>query len=532
MNSPSPILIVDDEAVNRQLLSRYLQRKGYAVAGACCGEEALEYVASRPVDLVLLDTRMPRLSGLDVLRKIRESHPPNRLPVVMVTANQESRDIVEALTLGANDYLTKPVDLPVALARIQVQLSLKHTEEALLISQKRYEVLFHSIEGMVWEAPFGRPLYSFVSMAAKRLFGYDLECWTTRPFFWKSIIHPDDLARVDSNSAAECAAGGPRHMDYRMITGDGRIIWIRDTITVARDDGAPAHLRGMMVDISELRNAEEELRRSHADLEKRVAERTASLAASNAALERQIAERRSAEQARQRLLQRLVAAQEDERRRVSIELHDQIGQHLAALNLGLRALDEDVSAGKSIRKRIVQLQELSGTVMKDMHHLAWELRPPLLDDWGLQTALRRYLEMWQERSGIMVDFQAAGIDDGRLPTEVETTIYRIIQEALTNVLKHARARHVSVLLQHSAKRMVVIVEDDGAGFDTRAIFESADSQLRLGLLGMQERAAAIGASLDIESEIGGGTTVFLKHPTHADTGAAASRAAEFVECGE
>src|SRR5262249_50357695 len=131
------LLIVDDEESNRDMLSRRLQRNGFEVALAEDGPEALAAIEQQAPDIVLLDIRMPGMSGMDVLRAIGERHSPAELPVVMVTAEGQSSSIVEALQLGANDYLTKPVDMPVALARIRTILSQKNLSEALRESEER-----------------------------------------------------------------------------------------------------------------------------------------------------------------------------------------------------------------------------------------------------------------------------------------------------------------------------------------------------------------------------------------------------------
>ena len=139
--------------------------------------------------------------------------------------------------------------------------------------------------------------------------------------------------------------------------------------------------------------------------------------------------------------------------------------------------------------------------------------PPngLLDDLGLRAALANYAEVWAERSGVEVDFQSAGLNGGRLPAAVETALYRVVQEALTNVLKHASARRVSVVLQGAPGHVVAVVEDDGRGFDAES-GASAGAARRLGVLGMRERMARVGGELTIDSGLGRGTTVIAHVP--------------------
>lgn len=150
---------------------------------------------------------------------------------------------------------------------------------------------------------------------------------------------------------------------------------------------------------------------------------------------------------------------------------------------------------------------MTDMIGKEIHHLALELRPTALDDLGLQVALVHYAERWSERSGVEVDFHVSGLDEDRLPPPVETALYRVIQEALTNVHKHAVARHVSVVLQRLPGHVSAVVEDDGKGFE----HESIDKN-RLGILGMRERIALVGGTLVVESADGDGTTVIARIP--------------------
>src|SRR5207249_2562945 len=136
-----------------------------------------------------------------------------------------------------------------------------------------------------------------------------------------------------------------------------------------------------------------------------------------------------------------------------------------------------------------QLQGIVDGLGRAVQHLAWELRPTALDDLGLHTALLHYVERWSEHSKIEVDFQNIGLESGRVPSPIETTIYRIVQEALTNVLKHAQAERVSIILECTNDRVLAIVEDNGCGFDAEAMMTSSEAERYLGLLGMQERAA-------------------------------------------
>ena len=247
-------------------------------------------------------------------------------------------------------------------------------------------------------------------------------------------------------------------------------------------------------------------------LEQRVAERTAELTASHACLAEALAERTALERARSEWLRTLMNAQEDERRRVARELHDEMSQHLTGLSLGLQAVaNAPLSARDGMRER---LQELVARIDRGVHRLARGLRPAELDDLGLTSALGSFVDEWSKTTGIACDFSSRRCE-ARLPMPIETTLYRMAQEALTNVARHADARHASVLIDQQLGQVVLIVEDDGRGFDVAAAPAGAEAA-RFGLIGLRERAALLDGTVQIESS-SVGTTVFATLPIAGDS---------------
>lgn len=224
-----------------------------------------------------------------------------------------------------------------------------------------------------------------------------------------------------------------------------------------------------------------------------------------------------ADQDRVELLRLLVKAQEDERQRIARELHDQLGQLLAALSFGLQTLGAMDGVTSTIFKQVQNLQVLADEIAKEVHDLAVELRPAALDDLGLSAAVHQFVNLWSSRSKIRADVQLVGMDRGRLPQNLETIIYRIVQEALTNVAKHAHARHVSIIIQQRPDYFTLIVEDDGIGFNANLLEYSVANE-QLGLLGMRERLAAVGGTLEIETTLAHGTTLFVRVPAEATRG--------------
>jgi two-component system CheB/CheR fusion protein len=276
-------------------------------------------------------------------------------------------------------------------------------------------------------------------------------------------------------------------------------------------DGTPSILLAIE-DITERAEAAAVLQQAHDALEERVQERTQALAAANATLRAEIRERARAEHARQLLLQRLVTAQEEERGRIARELHDQMGQDLTALMLGLKTLRDAAPDDSPVHTRLEQVHALAIKIGREVRTLALHLRPPALDELGLAATLANEVEQWSARTLVAVDFQPIGLEEQRLPESIETTLYRVAQEALTNVVKHAQATRVSLIIERRADAVHMIVEDNGVGFDTDAVRHTAHAEHRLGLVGMTERVVHAGGTLTIESTPGRGTTVFVRIP--------------------
>lgn len=217
------------------------------------------------------------------------------------------------------------------------------------------------------------------------------------------------------------------------------------------------------------------------------------------------------EKLRTHLLAKVISAQEQERKRIARELHDQTSQSLTSMMVGLKVAEES-SDTASIKQRVSELRTLASRTLEEVRDLSMALRPSVLDDLGLVPAINRYIHDYAQKTGLSVQFQTVGFNHERLMPEVETAIYRVIQEALTNIVRHAAAKHVSVILEQSGNKLLAITEDDGRGFDVDQVMAGPSLEIRLGLFGMEERIALIGGRLTIESAPGKGTTVFVEVP--------------------
>ncbi len=246
------LLLVDDNELNRDALSRRLILKGYQVTVASDGPEALARASEDAFDLILLDVEMPGMSGLDVLARLRSTRSRTELPVIMVTARSEGADIVEAFRLGANDYVTKPVDFPVALARIRTHLSHKWAVEDLRVSEERYALALQGANDGLWDWDLTtNEVYR--SGRWKSMLGYEESEIGTDPDEWFTRVHPDDLARVKDLLASHLASRTPFYeSEHRILHRNGTFRWVMCRGAASRDRaGRVTRLAGSFTDITD-----------------------------------------------------------------------------------------------------------------------------------------------------------------------------------------------------------------------------------------------------------------------------------------
>lgn len=209
----------------------------------------------------------------------------------------------------------------------------------------------------------------------------------------------------------------------------------------------------------------------------------------------------------------IIKAQEQERKRIARELHDETSQLLTSLLISLAVLEESVTTDDA-HERVAETRKLAHQTLRAIRNLSIDLRPSALDDLGLLPAMRWYIKEYQQKCGITVDLRTSGFKE-RLPTEVETALYRIMQEALTNTARHAKARKVKVTMKEDSQAIHVLIRDDGEGFDVDSVMKNPYQDRGLGLVGMNERAVLLNGSLDITSEVGRGTTIKADIPFRA-----------------
>jgi PAS domain S-box-containing protein len=380
----------------------------------------------------------------------------------------------------------------------------RSAEDDLRRGEERLRLL---IEGAIDYAIFTMSSEGIVdswNSGAQRMFQYTAD---------EVIGHSVEMLFTAEDRAADLPA---RELRQAYDTGRAAGEWFQ-----VRKDGTWFHCSGTTLllgetlgfakiarDLSTQQEAADELRLIQADLDERVQQRTGQL-------EAEMKARSDAHHHITVLLQRIVTAQEDERARIARDLHDHLGQQLTALRLTLQRHNERLESGVTDRDQIVHALSITERIDNDLDFLAWELRPAALDDHGLAAALPIFVREWSQHYNIPVEYRADKLAAGRLARDAETVFYRVAQEALNNVFKHAHASRVDVLVETRDGCLRLVVEDNGVGFDPSERDVARDKGI--GIIGMHERASLIGGTLQVESQPGQGTAVYLEAPVSPNT---------------
>jgi PAS domain S-box-containing protein len=344
------------------------------------------------------------------------------------------------------------------------------TPEVLPEVDARYRTLVEQIPAVVFMAFLDKGIgEAYVSPQIEEILGFSQEEWLNDPVRWYQQIHPEDKARWSVEAAGLFMTGQPLKSLYRVLARDGHVVWFHCEAKMVRNDsGQPWFIHGVAFDISDLKHAEDSVRE--------YAERLKFLS------------------------RRLMEVQEAERRKIALELHDEIGQVLTGLKLSLeigsRLPAHEVGAS------LDQARALVNDLMARVRKLSLDLRPAMLDDLGLLPTLLWHIEHYTAQTQVRVNFKHSGLEKRRFAPEVETAAYRLVQEALTNVARHAHTTEATVRLSTHRQTLLIEVEDHGAGFDVEAVIATSETS---GLAGMRERVVLLDGQLTIESQPGGGT---------------------------
>jgi PAS domain S-box-containing protein len=337
-------------------------------------------------------------------------------------------------------------------------------------SRERLTQLLETTKVMSWEAEVEQQRFTYVSEQAVKMLGYPVSDWY-EPNFLAAHIHPDDRRRVLSTYREQTRRAEHFELTFRMIGNDGSVAWVQNLVSVMPEIGSAGRMHGFMIDISERKRAEETLKF---------------------------------------LGSRLIAAQEEERKRIARELHDDLNQRMAVLSIELDQLSQKIGKSPRLLKRLHEMQLQAQEISSDIHRLSYKLHPSKLDHLGLAAAVKSLCDELSVSGKLRVHFHQSGVP-ADLPKDVTLCLFRIAQETLRNSLKHSGAEFVQVVLTKTAHGLRLSISDNGCGFDTRSELMGKG----LGFISMHERLRLVGGDLKITSQLLRGTRIQVLVPLNS-----------------
>jgi PAS domain S-box-containing protein len=511
------ILMVDDQPAKLLSYEVMLAELDENLIKAGSAKEALDLLLKTDVAVVLMDVSMPELDGFELASMIRQHPRFQKTAIIFISAvHLTDMDRLRGYKQGAVDYISVPVIPELLRAKVSVfselhrktrQLQSLNRELEQRVQERTDELekrsqglqqlnveLAHKnqeLDAIIHTAPdiiFSRQADGARDYVSDRFYDYTgAPVGSANGFGWLEYVHPDDKEQAMSHWLRCAEAGTNYEAEYRMRSVDDVYRWFRARAVPIRDlNGEIVKWYGTCSDIHDSKMLEQSMRDGAAELEKMVDERTAEL---------------------RRLSVRLMSMQDDERRRMARDLHDGLGQELAVAKMVLGKLLHSSSTTEN--KVANEASEIIDRAIQQVRSLSHLLHPPLLDEVGLMSALSWYLDGLTKRSGIetVLDVPA---EFPRLGADLETAIFRIVQEALTNVFKHSAAQKVWITFSQSDHQMIVSVRDDGKGI-RKGTAELQPDSIGVGLGGMRQRAKEFGGVLRL-SNVNPGTLVELVIP--------------------
>jgi PAS domain S-box-containing protein len=497
------ILMVDDQPGKLLTYEAILSDLGETLVKATSAKEALEKLLKTDVAVVLMDVSMPEIDGFELAEIIRQHPRFQKTAIIFISAvHLTDLDRLKGYQHGAVDYLSVPIVPEVLRAKVKVftelhrknrqlerlnsELEQRVTERTAELQQRAVDLQKlnrelaqrnQELDAIVQTAPdiiFSRNPDGSRDYLSSRFYEYTgAPPKTAVGFGWLDHVHPDDREQSHQKWLYCVQSGEAYDCDYRLRGADLQYRWFRARAVPLRDSqGTIVKWYGTCSDIHDSKLLEQSIRESAIELERMVESRTAAL---------------------RRLSNRMMTMQDEERRRIAREIHDGLGQELAAAKMildGILAKD----SSPTMRQASVEASQLIDRAIQQVRTISHLLHPPLLDEVGLVSALRWFLEGLSERSGIQMALEVDPTDLGRLRSELETAIFRIVQEALTNMFRHSGARNGSVTILQKDGNILVKVRDDGKGIEEQVIQLRPES-VGVGIGGMRQRVTELGGSL-------------------------------------
>lgn len=489
------VLIADDNADMRQYLSRLLAER-YDVVAVADGQLALESIEKQAPDLVLSDIMMPNLDGFGLLRALRLNSETKTVPVILLSARAGEEARVEGVDAGADDYLVKPFSARELLARVQTHLELAQVREEandlLRKNEERLRAFLTATADIVFRmSPHWTQMYF--------LDGKDFVADTKDPnnFWMNKYIFSDDQPRVKAAIHEAISRKGIFQLEHRVLRADGSIGWTSSrAIPLLDPQGQIVEWFGTASDITARKQIEEELREAQTKLELRVRERTEELEQVQVDL--------------RDLSGKLLQLQDDERRRIARDLHDSAGQTLAVLGMSLGQLELLAKTQPQFAGKLDEAQELLRRVTQEIRTTSYLLHPPLLDESGIPAALRLYVDGLAQRTPLKVTLSVSE-NFGRLPTEIELAMFRMVQESLTNVLRHSGSDTAEIKVTRNSHQVTLEMRDYGKGISDEKLAAINRGDSGVGIRGMRDRVRHLNGEMNVHSNASG-TTVSISLP--------------------
>lgn len=480
---PIRVLIVEDDAVDRLACRRAISKDSdcqFTILEADTARHGLEMAARERPDCILLDYNLPDLNGLEFLSELAAEAGEAKMPVMLLTGGDNAVVAAEAMKRGAWDYLGKDIDgryLEVLSAAIQRMLRERQLAEGKRRAEAQFRSLVEQIEAITYIVALGaNGMLLYISPQIRHL-DYTPEEYLADPLLYDAQIHPDDRDWAKQAFVERKISGNSTPLEYRLLTRNGDTVWFRDQAKLVTDEsGRNLFLQGILVDITQSKLTEEALRESQAQL--------------------------------RQLGAHLEKIKEAERKRIAQEIHDELGGLLTGIKANVSVyLGRNARAGKAPDPLLQDVVNLADTGFQAVRRVITDLRPSVLDQLGVWAALEWYTDQIMMRSGLdcicHISPEAAALEVG---PDLSTMLFRIVEEALTNVVRHANASLIAVRATVEQDNLVLSIEDNGEGI------EETTHRGSWGIVGMLERARHFGGELDVSGHRGQGSVVTLRLP--------------------